>query len=301
MVLGGCLEEEKTEESFGDFPGPEANAVPLISGIPASTVQIGNMYSFTPNASDADNDTLTFSIQNRPDWASFDSVSGQLSGQPTLGDVGDYNDIRISVSDGQASASLGAFEISVVDDSTPPPNNSAPVISGNPATVAAIDTLYSFTPGASDADGDDLTFSIQNRPAWATFNTGTGQLSGQPTTGDIGVYSNILISVSDGQANASLAPFAITVQGAQTYSITLNWSPPTENDDGSPLTDLAGFRLYWGTTPGMYTDSVTLTNPGLSTYVVENLTAGTYGFVTTAFNSSGEESAYSNLATKTVP
>ncbi len=64
------------------------------------------------------------------------------------------------------------------------------------------------------------------------------------------------------------------------------------------MTDLAGFKLYWGTTPGSYTNTVTIDNPSVTTYVVDNLTAGTYEFVATAFNSTGVESRYSSPATK---
>jgi len=84
-------------------------------------------------------------------------------------------------------------------------------------------------------------------------------------------------------------------------SVTLTWTPPTENTDGTELTDLAGYRLYWGTSSGAYTDgSVSIDSPGVTIYVVDNLPAGTYYFVATAVNSAGIESDYSNEATKTV-
>jgi hypothetical protein len=296
LFLGGCLESGESSDGFVNGGEPEPNNVPTISGVPATTVAVGDMYSFTPNATDADNDKLTFSIQNKPGWAVFDSASGRLSGQPSLGDEGAYNNIRISVSDGKDSASTAGFNITVEDDSTPS-NNSAPVISGNPPVLVTVGNSYSFTPGASDADGDMLTFSIQNQPAWASFDTGTGQLSGQPSTGDVGIYSNILISVSDGHETDSLNTFAITVEDAALFSATLSWTAPTQNDDGTALTDLAGYKLYWGTTPGIYTDSATIDNPGITTYVVENLPAGTYEFVTTAYNSARVESDYSTPAT----
>ncbi len=82
---------------------------------------------------------------------------------------------------------------------------------------------------------------------------------------------------------------------------TLDWMPPTTNMDGSPLADLAGYRIYWGTTPGSYPNSVTVNNPGLASYMVENLVPSTYYFVTTAFNTSGIESEFSNIAQKTIP
>ena len=75
-------------------------------------------------------------------------------------------------------------------------------------------------------------------------------------------------------------------------------SAPTENDDGTLLEDLRGYKLYWGTSAGVYTDSATIDNPGITTYVVENLPAGTYEFVATAYNSAGVESVYSTPATK---
>lgn len=92
--------------------------------------------------------------------------------------------------------------------------NTPPTISGAPAATVDAGSTYSFTPTAYDADSDELTFAIANRPAWASFNTSTGQLSGTPTNEDAGEHSNIQISVSDGNnGSASLATFAITVVG----------------------------------------------------------------------------------------
>ena len=178
-----------------------------------------------------------------------------------------------------------------------PPTNSAPTISGSPTTAVNINDVYSFVPNASDADGDSLTFSIDNMPGWASFNTSTGALSGQPTLANVGVYSNISISVSDGTASASLSSFSISVDQVGSFSTTLSWTPPTQNEDGTTLEDLAGYKIYWGTTPGVYTNSASV-DAGLTTYVVENLAPGTYEFVATAINSAGVESRYSNPATK---
>jgi hypothetical protein len=97
-----------------------------------------------------------------------------------------------------------------------------------------------------------------------------------------------------------LAPFSITVQAVSPGSVTLSWTPPTENEDGTALTDLDGYRIYWGTTAGLYPNSVTIDNESVSTYVIDNLSPGTYEFVATSFNTSGVESAYSSPATKVV-
>jgi hypothetical protein len=86
--------------------------------------------------------------------------------------------------------------------------NTALNISGTPATSVFVGALYSFTPTAT---GSNLTFSIVNKPTWATFNTVTGQLSGTPTTANLGTTSGIVISVTDGVTTVSLPTFSITV------------------------------------------------------------------------------------------
>lgn len=181
------------------------------------------------------------------------------------------------------------------------PANEPPTISGTPQSQVNVDTPYDFLPSASDPNaGDALTYSISGRPSWASFSTSTGRLTGTPGVGDVGTYSNITISVSDGQSSDSIGPFSIVVQGSSVGSVTLSWSAPTQNEDGTPLTDLDGYRIYWGTTPGSYPSSVTIDNESVTTYVVDNLAPGTYEFVATSFNTSGVESGYSSPATRTV-
>jgi hypothetical protein len=207
----------------GDTP-PE-NTAPVISGSPSTQVAEGQAYSFRPSASDADGDSLTFSIDNRPAWASFNSATGLLSGTPGLADAGTTSNIRISVSDGTDTASLSAFSITVTN------TNQAPTISGSPATSVAEGANYRFAPTARDADGDTLTYSIVNRPSWASFNTSTGVLSGTPGMSQAGTTSDIRISVSDGSATASLNAFSITVTNTN-QAPTISGSPTTHLDEG---------------------------------------------------------------------
>jgi hypothetical protein len=288
-----------------------ANRAPTLSGTPATSATTGQAYAFTPSAGDPDGDVLTFAIAARPSWAVFNANTGRLSGTPSSTHVGTYADIVISVSDGSATTALRAFTITVAAASAPapagpspttsPPPNTAPVISGTPSTSVRQGEAYSFRPTASDADGNTLTFSIANRPAWASFSTSTGRLSGTPSAADVGSYANIVITVSDGQATRSLAAFDIAVVATATGSATLTWTPPTRNTDGSSLTNLSGYRIYWGRTSRSYSNSVTLTNPGLASYVIEELTSGTWYFAASAVNASGVESALSGEASKSIP
>jgi hypothetical protein len=159
---------------------------------------------------------------------------------------------------------------------------------------------YSFQPTASDPDGDTLSYSIANKPDWAAFNGSTGRLSGSPTSGDVGTYTGISITVSDGTASSSLQSFSITVADAQTGSATLSWSAPTLNEDGSPLTNLKGYRIYYGTSSTSLGSVLEVPTPGTTTAVVENLSPATWYFALKAYNTSNVESGFSNVASKTI-
>jgi hypothetical protein len=144
-------------------------------------VVAGQSYSFTPSASDPDGDVLSFAVAGKPTWATFDASSGRLSGTPSAAQIGTNSGIVISVTDGTTFSELAPFGITV----TEAPNR-APTITGSPASSVVAGQSYSYTPSASDADGDPLTFSIQNRPVWATFSSSTGRLSGTPTSTQVG-------------------------------------------------------------------------------------------------------------------
>ena len=271
------------------------NRAPTITGSPATTATVGAAYSFQPSASDADGNSLTYSISNRPSWASFSTSTGRLSGTPAAGNVGSFTGIVISVTDGTATTSLPGFAITVAA-----PANVAPTISGTPPATVVAGAAYSFTPTAADSNGNTLTFSVTNLPTWATFSTTTGRISGTPTTGNVGAYENIVISVSDGTSSVSLAPATITVTAPVTGSAALSWVPPTENEDGTPLVNLAGYRIYYGTSAGSLTNVVTIDGATTTSRVISNLAQGTWYFGIRAFTSAGTESAMSGVASKTI-
>jgi hypothetical protein len=179
-------------------------------------------------------------------------------------------------------------------------SNSKPQIIGDPQDVAITSDAYAFVPSAADADGDTLSFSIRNKPSWASFDPETGRLAGIPQFGDVGTYEGIVVSVSDGSATASLPAFSIAVSQDGLGSVTLEWLPPESNTDGSYAGDLAGYVIYWGTEPGNYDQQVRIDNVGLTAYVVDSLKPSTYYFTATAFNSAGVESDYSNEVVRSV-
>jgi hypothetical protein len=272
-----------------------ADRAPVISGTPPTSVVAGTAYAFTPTASDPDGDTLTFSVSNLPSWATFSAANGAISGTPSGANVGTFSNIVISASDGTLAKSLPAFTISVSSASNPPPT-----ISGTPATSANAGTAYSFTPSAADPNHNTLTFRIQNMPSWANFSTQSGTLSGTPAASDAATDANITITVSDGTSTASLAPFSITVTQSANGSATLTWVAPTQNTDGSTLTNLAGYHIYYGTSAGNLNQSVLVSNSGLTTYVLSNLASGTWYFSINDYTTAGVESAISNVVSKSI-
>ncbi len=174
--------------------------------------------------------------------------------------------------------------------------NSPPTISGTPTGTVLESNFYDFAPDASDPDGDSLAFSIINKPGWADFDPTTGALYGTPTAADVGQYSSIKIAVSDGTATAELPAFAIEVTSTGLAAVTLNWQAPTENTDGTPLTDLAGYRIYYGVDSANLGNVIEVSNPSVTTYVVEGLTPAVWYFASTALNSRGMESDLSGQA-----
>jgi len=272
------------------------NSTPTISGTPSTSARVGNAYSFTPSASDADGDRLTFVIYNRPAWATFNTSTGRLSGTPSASHVGTYPTVSIRVTDGRAVRLLPAFTITVSGGTA----NTPPTISGSPATTVVAGNAYSFKPIASDANGNTLTFNIQNRPAWASFNASTGQLSGAPTATNVGDYANIVVSVSDGIATASLPAFTIAVRQVVNGNATVSWTPPTSNTDGTLLRDLAGYRIQYGNSSGNLNQQTQVASPTATTVLIQNLTPGTYYFAVRAYNTSGAESDQSNIVSKVI-
>jgi Fibronectin type III domain len=188
---------------------------------------------------------------------------------------------------------------------------------GSPPSSVDVDRYYGFQTYATDTDGRGVTYSIKNKPSWATFDTTYGHLYGTPPTSAAGTYSGIVISASDGISQASLSPFTIIVQGtgggsgtptppsgggstsSGPGSATVNWQPPTSNTNGSAINNLAGYTIYYGTSASSYS-SVKVANPGLTSYTISNLAAGSYSFAVVAYNAAGMASTYSAVATKTI-
>jgi hypothetical protein len=282
-------------------PSRAASRTLTIGGTPASSVTVSSNYSFQPTAKDTVKSRIKFYIRNKPAWAIFDGGTGRLWGRPNLRDVGRYSNITISLIDRYGYVDTPAFSITVTNTPAPPIHaNTPPTISGHAPTAVNAGIAYSFTPTVAHANNSTLSFSIKNMPHWARFNTASGTLSGTSAAADVGTYANIQISVSDGKASVALPAFTVAVNQMSAGNVALDWIPPTENTDGSVLTNLAGYNVHYGTSPEKLTQVIKLANPGLTSYVVDNLTTGTWYFAVRSYAANGTESSNSAIISTTI-
>ncbi|MCF6282484.1 MAG: putative Ig domain-containing protein [Candidatus Polarisedimenticolaceae bacterium] len=188
----------------------------------------------------------------------------------------------------------------VTDDGTDAPNN-PPTIFGTPILAVDAGMYYSFAPTAYDSDNDVLTFNIINAPAWASFDTSTGVLSGTPEAADVGIDNSIVISVFDGTAIVSLIQFDIVVN-AITGTADLSWMAPPSREDSTPLSfgEIAGYRIYHGATPENMVLLVDIPDPSTLEYTVSAISMGTHYFASTTYDIFGGESRLSNIVVKNI-
>jgi hypothetical protein len=203
---------------------------------------------------------------------------------------------------GAGNGSAGNAATTTVAPAPPSSPSASITIEGSPAATATVGEQYSFQPKVISS-GAGISFAASGLPSWLTFNASTGALAGTPSAGDEGTTGHIVITASTAGASATTTPFTISVQppaASTTVSVKLSWAAPTENTDGTPVTDLAGYHIYYGMNPAELTLWASIAGAGSTTYVVGDLPSGTYYFSVVAYNSAGVDSGQSNLANETI-
>jgi hypothetical protein len=97
-----------------------------------------------------------------------------------------------------------------------------------------------------------------------------------------------------------LTPFTIQVKPPASATATLSWTAPTENTDGTPIIDLAGYRILYGTDPSELTKTITVAGAKQTTFEISGLAQGTYYFAVVAYDSEGVDGDQSILANQTI-
>lgn len=215
------------------------NRAPEISAIPDKSVQIGKTLAFSVIATDPDNDPLTYSYLPATANAVVNSTTGEFSFTPDSSQIGDLT-LNFTVSDGVLSASA-PVHITVREQT-----NAKPVITSQPVTIAAEETLYKYKVEATDADNDPLTFILENAPAGMTITAG-GEISWVPTANQRPTQ-NVKILVSDNRGGTASQEFSIAITAANqppvllpvdpkkvTVGQTLSFKLSASDPEGKPL------------------------------------------------------------------
>lgn len=126
-------------------------------------------------------------------------------------------------------------------------------------------------------------------PAVGLINRSGGTTQGTAPT------SSKTTPASNSKPVPSTATTTPPPKSVSTGTVTLDWTPPTENSDGSALTNLAGYTVYYGTSPDNLTESVQVSNPGVTAYTLSNLASGTWYFAVSSNSSAGAESVRSSV------
>ena len=165
----------------------------------------------------------------------------------------------------------------------------------SPSSASAMDTSDPVVSLAGTASSDMGVFKV----SWANDRGGDGVANGTDSwqTASIALElgeNRITVTAEDTAGTTARRSIVVNRESGQTGSATLSWAAPTTRTDGTPLTNLAGYTVFYGRMSGTYDYQIDINNPGVSTYIVENLVSGNWYFALAAYDSQGIESDRSN-------
>ncbi|MDP2226051.1 MAG: putative Ig domain-containing protein, partial [Moraxellaceae bacterium] len=194
------------------------NDAPAFSTAPVTVGAEGVLYSYVTNATDPENQALTFSLFSGPAWLSFNPGTRVLSGTPPQA-TGNYSaNVTLRVSDGTTVVNQAfSINVSAVND--------APSFTSVPVTGATESTAYSYTATATDPESQPLTFSLTVFPTGMTIHPTTGVISWTPPEALSNYSANVTVRVSDGGVTTD-----------QSYSISVSADNDAPSFTSSALT-----------------------------------------------------------------
>ena len=165
----------------------------------------------------------------------------------------------------------------------------------SPSSASVMDTSDPIVSLAGNAGSDMGVFKV----SWANDRGGEGVANGTDSwqTASIALElgeNRITVTAEDTAGTTASRSIVVNRESGQAGSATLSWVAPTAHTDGSPLSNLAGYTVFYGRMSGIYDYQIDIRNPGILTYVVENLVSGDWYFAMTAYDSQGIESDRSN-------
>jgi len=167
------------------------NVSPAISTVPPTQGGVGQIYNYAVRASDADGDTLGYTLARAPVGMTIIASTGLIQWTPNVTQVGSHS-VKVLVEDGKGGTATQIYNVNVVAA----PMNRPPIITTNPVFVAAVGLDYSYDANAKDADGDSLTFQLLAAPAGMSIDAISGVIIWTPVASQFGTH-RVVLAVSD--------------------------------------------------------------------------------------------------------
>jgi hypothetical protein len=207
---------------------PATNQPPVITSAPVITGSLGTLYSYQAQATDANNDPLTFALMTAPAGMTINAI-GLINWTPAQTQAGDFA-VIVQVSDGRGGLAQQLFTINVT---APAGVNQPPIITSTPAGFVTLGQAYQYDVNATDPDDDVVVFALLAPPAGANLDQLTGLILWTPMPSQVGVQF-FTVEAQDGRGGRSLQSFAVEVRPA---TILLPPPPPDRDSDGFDETE----------------------------------------------------------------
>jgi len=183
-----------------------ANVAPTITSTPVTTARVDTAYAYRVTATDGNGDPLAYALTQAPAGMTISASTGQIAWTPTSAQTGSHA-VTARVADPGGLAATQSFTVTV---ST---GNVAPQITSTPITTARVGVAYAYRVTATDANGDNLRYSLSRAPSGMTINATTGQIAWTPTAAQIGNRS-VTARVTDPAGLSASQAFTIAVSAA---------------------------------------------------------------------------------------
>ncbi|MBL8345948.1 MAG: tandem-95 repeat protein [Rubrivivax sp.] len=215
-----------------------AAAAPQITSAPLTSATVGAAYAYRVAATDANGDTLTYSLTTAPTGMTINATSGQISWTPTAAQIGSRA-VTARVADPGGLAATQSFTVTVTAAAA------APQITSSPLASATVGAAYAYRVTANDANGDTLSYSLTQAPTGMTINATSGQIAWTPTSTQTGSQA-VTARVADPGGLFATQSFSINVAntaGLPTPQIGNSWRiMPIGDSNTENLAALPGYQ-----------------------------------------------------------
>lgn len=215
-----------------------ANTAPVLAMFGAQSSTVGQAVNLSPSASDTNGDAVSWAATDLPSGLAIDANTGAITGTP---DTADSYTTIISISDGNGGTDSESLTWDVVV------GNSPPMLTPIEDRSGTVNEALTFTPAASDANGDAISYAASGLPSGLSINETTGEISGTPSA--LGIYT-VTITVSDPDSATNTAEFEWSIaEPAATVGTTEDSVPditntPTADATVVPMLDSHAMEMF---------------------------------------------------------